>query len=199
MASYSSTLLSIIDKAVAIKGIAVADMERKPTPGKWSKKEILGHLIDSAYNNHARFLIAEKQGNLIFSGYDQVEWVKRNNYQEQDRSEIFQAWSVVNTHLSRLINSIPDHILSNLTTEHNFHKICFNLLQEGAPSNLSYLIWDYLDHMEHHLVQIIPDYKVINLPFETYPGLLQAFHFYVLYGNINPNVFLPYKAYRRIG
>ncbi|MEM6770857.1 MAG: DinB family protein, partial [Bacteroidota bacterium] len=60
----------------------------KPQPNIWSKQEILGHLVDSAYNNHQRFLRAPGQGDLRFPGYDQDEWVRRNGYQNRPSEEV---------------------------------------------------------------------------------------------------------------
>ncbi len=134
----------------------------KPAPDKWSKKEILGHLIDSAYNNHQRFIRAEGQGNLIFSGYDQADWVVQNNYQNRDKDEVIDTWFMANQHLSFLLEQIPESVMQEETNHHNFHQICMNRLQEGETSTLSYLIWDYLFHLEHHLVQILPQYEAIS-------------------------------------
>lgn len=158
--NHSDKLRSIIDTAhhILLK-IDIAQFNHKSSPEKWSKLEILGHLIDSAYNNHQRFIRAEEQDNLIFRGYNQVNWVKKNNYQNRNPKEIIETWKIANEHLAILIENIPADILNQKTTEHNFHKICMNLLQEGAETSLSYLIWDYIFHLEHHLGQIIDGYE----------------------------------------
>lgn len=163
MKPYSEILDQIILIAASgIKAIDGSEFAYKASPEKWSKKEILGHLIDSAYNNHQRFLRAEEQGHLVFSGYDQVDWVKKNNYQNRERDELVDTWVCVNRHLSFLIAAIPEKILLKENKEHNFHNICMNLITAEEPSTLSYLIWDYLFHLEHHLAQIIPGYRKIN-------------------------------------
>lgn len=51
----------------------------KINPAKWSKKEILGHLIDSATNNHHRFVRVQFETNLKIS-YDQNKWNQYNFY-----------------------------------------------------------------------------------------------------------------------
>ena len=155
MANYAHLLRESIRSAQSlINENSMADFEYKASPEKWSKKEILGHLIDSAYNNHQRFLRAGTQGSLIFRGYDQVNWVKQNKYQQREKEEVLATWIQVNKHLAFLIEGIPEEKLHRETVEHNFHQICSNLREEGEPCNLAYLIWDYLYHLEHHLTQI---------------------------------------------
>ncbi len=159
---YHQTLNKIIATVPAqIKAIDQATMNFKPKPAKWSKKELLGHLVDSAYNNHQRFLRAEEQDNLIFQGYDQDDWVIKNNYQNRETDEILNLWILSNQHLSVLIENLPKSILKKETTEHTFHKICMNLLKEDEPTSLSYLIEDYIFHLEYHLAQLITDYRQI--------------------------------------
>lgn len=160
---YHQTLNKIIATVPAqIKAIDKATMNFKPKPAKWSKKELLGHLVDSAYNNHQRFLRAEQQGNLIFQGYDPDEWVIKNNYQNRETDEILNLWILSNQHLSALVENLPKSILQKETTAHNFHKICMNLLKEGESTSLSYLMEDYIFHLEYHLNQLITDYKYVQ-------------------------------------
>ena len=163
MADNSKVLQSIISTASAnIERMERDELNFKRSPEKWSKKEILGHLVDSAYNNHQRFLRAQQQGHLNFSTYDQNDWVVKNNYQNRDLDDVLETWNTANLHLYELINALPEEVLYGTTTDHNFHKICFNRLKENESTSLNYLIWDYLEHLEYHLAQIIPDYEKIN-------------------------------------
>ena len=160
MLPYHQQLNTIINNAIdKIKAITDEDFNHKPSPIKWSKKEILGHLIDSAYNNHQRFLRANTQDDLIFQGYDQDNWVIMNNYQNRSRDEVLDTWITVHRHLGELIEKLPAHILERQTSKHNFHKICMNRLQAEDTATLAYLVWDYLFHQEHHLSQIISGYE----------------------------------------
>jgi hypothetical protein len=160
MVNYADILIQIISSASeAIDSMSESEMDLKPNPDKWSKKEILGHLIDSTFNNHRRFLKAQSQDNLIFCGYDQELWVKKNNYQERDKEEILITWEIVNNHMDHMLRSIPESTMTQKTSNHNFHEICMKPLQKGESSSLSYLLWDYVYHMEHHLSQIIPGYQ----------------------------------------
>ena len=159
MQDYPQALRRIIrHTAETMTLISSQDFNHKDHPHKWSKKELLGHLIDSAYNNHQRFLRATTQADFIFQGYDQDQWVLQNNYQNRPKEEVINTWVTVNQHLSILLEGLPKELLTRETTQHNFHKICMNRLEEGEKSSLPYLIWDYLFHLEHHLVQILPNY-----------------------------------------
>jgi len=166
--TYSEILLNIVTDADSlINGSDQAAMDYKASAAKWSKKEILGHLVDSAYNNHQRFMRAEGQGNLVFWGYDQDGWVKKNNYQKRTTEEILRLWVNVNQHLGQLIASLPQSTLNLKTVEHNFDIICMNRLRTKDLTCLSYLIWDYLFHIEYHLTQIIPNYKKKNRAYKN--------------------------------
>lgn len=166
MKQYAITLRKIIDLTQpALNSIDEKVFNHKPAPNKWSKKEILGHLIDSAYNNHQRFLRANSQENLVFQGYNQTEWVTLNNYQHRNKKEVIDTWITVNRHLGYLMDQISQEAGTKLTKEHNFHLICMTPIKEDSTTTLSYLIWDYLFHLEHHLKQILPNYSPINEPF----------------------------------
>ena len=134
----------------------------KPSPSKWSKNEILGHLVDSAYNNHQRLVRAKTQGNLIFQGYDQDDWVIQNNYQSRTFNSIQGSWLMANQHLNSLIANLSVDYLERLTTDHNFNQICMNKLPKGQPASLAYLVLDYCFHLEHHISQILPNYKKLG-------------------------------------
>ncbi len=164
--SYQQILTQILDEAVPqLLAQSPEAMQHKTEPGKWSKQEIMGHLVDSAYNNHQRFLRAAGQGNLIFNGYDQVAWVQKNAYQEREWAEVVKLWEATNRHLGHVIRSIDPSFLVHETAEHNFHIIGMNRPVEGSLSSLAYLIWDYIFHLEHHLTQLLPGYERVLPPF----------------------------------
>lgn len=160
MLDYPQALRKIIQHTAAEMAlISALDFDHKDHPLKWSKKEVLGHLIDSAYNNHQRFLRATTQTDFIFEGYDQDQWVKQNNYQNRTQEEVINTWVTVNQHLAVLLEGLPKALLHRETTQHNFHNICMHRPKAGEPCSLAYLIWDYLFHLEHHLAQILPNYS----------------------------------------
>lgn len=153
---YSLKIHEILERYRPIlDSISSEELSDKPLIHKWSKKEILGHLIDSAYNNHQRFLRAEKKGNLIFEGYDQDEWVTRNNYQNRGSKEVISLFNAAQLHISHLISAIDEEVLMQTTSDHNFDMICMERVENGKPSSLGYLIGDYIGHLEHHLKQVV--------------------------------------------
>lgn len=159
MTKHATRLFQIINDARDIlKKENVREMEMKPDPLKWSKKEILGHLIDSAYNNYLRFLMAEQQGNLIFNGYNQDDWVIKNKYQSREINQLIEIWYHLNSHIVELIRGIPESTILQKTIDHNFDQICMNRIQASEETNLDYLIEDYIFHIEHHLCQISSSY-----------------------------------------
>ncbi|MDF1695641.1 MAG: DinB family protein [Saprospiraceae bacterium] len=153
---YSTRLEVILTKFEnEIKYLDLAEMSIKPTSGAWSKKEIVGHLIDSALSNYHRFISAEKKGNLEFEGYDQDKWVIKNDYENRDINELIALFLGLNRHISNLISTLDPNTLAETTLEHNFDQICMKGLEKETPASLNYLIEDYLFHLNHHLKQIL--------------------------------------------
>jgi hypothetical protein len=127
---------------------------RKPAPTKWSAKEILGHLIDSACNNHRRFVIAQEMDDLIFDGYAQEHWVAAQQYQSASWAELIVLWQRYNQHLARVIDLIPSEVLEKKHSLHNLHQVAWKAIPENEPATLHYFIDDYINHMAHHLKQM---------------------------------------------
>jgi hypothetical protein len=113
----------------------------KEQNNKWSKKEILGHLIDSATNNHQRFVRAQFEPNPEIV-YDQENWNLFSYYQQMDSRDLIGFWLTYNKHLISLIENMPKESLS---------RTC---LIAGSLLTLQYLVDDYVVHLEHHLKQI---------------------------------------------
>jgi hypothetical protein len=116
----------------------------RPAPGKWSKKEILGHLIDSATNNHQRFVRMQLTAHLELPGYDQEEWVRLQHYQDRPWREIIDMWQVYNNQLVEVIRNIDPKALRNTWRA-----------PDGKDVDLEFVVRDYLVHMRHHLDQIL--------------------------------------------
>lgn len=146
-----------------LEALSEPTVSQKPAPNKWSPKEILGHLIDSAANNHQRFVRAPMQKNLIFVGYDQDQWVLLQDYQNKEWSDIIELWHHYNKHLAQYIQSIPVEAMETQTHEHNLHNIAYVTVPKDQSTNLSYFIHDYVGHLEHHIRQILPGYVPIVL------------------------------------
>jgi hypothetical protein len=122
--------------------------------GKWTRKEILGHLIDSAANNHARFVTGQFSDELIFPSYEQDMWVKVQNYKEASWDSIITLWVAYNKHILHVVDSIPESILTEPREIHNLDEICYQPVPNDEPATLEYLINDYFDHMQYHLENI---------------------------------------------
>ena len=154
--NLSEDLRRVIDVAIAaFKGISEQEWTMRTSPDKWSKKEILGHLVDSAYNNHPRIMSACVKEDLKFEGYAQDDWVTNNNYQNRDSQELIHLWKYANLHLSHLIEGLPSEILDRGTVHHNFDQMLMRPFEKESPATLRFLIEDYIFHIEHHLKQIV--------------------------------------------
>lgn len=147
--------LSTIETAEEnLKSIPPDKSAIKPAPGKWSAKEILGHLIDSTIVNSQRFLNAQTQDDLTFSPYPQNQYVEVQKYQEQDWEQLIQIWKHANLHLKEIVERIPQSVLDKPHHKHNFHEIAFRSVAAEEAVTLRFLIEDYHLHMVHHLNQI---------------------------------------------
>ncbi|MDO0826061.1 DinB family protein [Desulfosporosinus nitroreducens] len=112
--------------------------------GKWSKKETLGHLCDSATNNHHRFIKIQIEGQpFVIGPYNQNNWVIIQDYQSMQPYEIVDYWTTLNKLIAKIISKIPDEKLLYLCD-----------IGDNKTVTLAELIEDYLRHMEHHLSQI---------------------------------------------
>ncbi|HSE34041.1 MAG TPA: DinB family protein [Pyrinomonadaceae bacterium] len=122
---------------------------------KWTRKQILGHLIDSAANNHQRFVRAQFTNALVFPGYEQDRWVDVQHYNDEDWSQLVQLWKLYNLHLAHLASFISLDVLRGERTEHNLDVIAWQAIDKKEPVTLEYFIRDYAGHMRHHLAQIL--------------------------------------------
>jgi len=139
--------------AQLLRAVPEAEAARRPSPAKWSKKEILGHLVDSASNNHQRFVRARFQDELVFPAYEQDDWVAAEGWQERPWHETLELWRLYNLHLAHVIASTPRALAERVHTRHNLHLRAWKPIAEGAPTTLTWFMEDYLGHLEHHLAQ----------------------------------------------
>jgi hypothetical protein len=123
-----------------LAGFPEAESERRPSPERWSKKEVVGHLIDSASNNHQRFVRGQLAGGQDFPRYEQEGWVRVQGYQSARWGDLIDLWRAYNTHLL--------HVARGMTAESR-RAIC--RVGGGAEVTLEWLFGDYVDHLEHHL------------------------------------------------
>lgn len=127
-------LLSAIDDAV---------FSEKSSPEKWSKKEIIGHLIDSATNNHHRFIRGQFEATPRIV-YDQNKWNQYGCYQQMKGPQVISFWAAYNRQLLELVKLIPETQLA-----------CTVDMGGEQAVGLDFVITDYVRHMEHHLRQVL--------------------------------------------
>jgi hypothetical protein len=111
----------------------------------WSPKEELGHLIDSAANNHQRFVRAALEPEYRGPGYAQDSWVRLHGYRETPWTALVSSWYSYNELPARLISNIPGDRLSTP---------CYTGLAE-SPVTLGFAIDDYMLHMQHHIDHLL--------------------------------------------
>lgn len=134
-----------------ISQISDDNITYKPTPSKWSKQEILGHLVVSATNNHHRFIKAQFEP-LVIIPYAQDEWNEVSHFNDMHRAHVTNFWAMYNQHLVELLKRMPADALQTTCTL-------------GKKSvTLQWLIEDYVWHMEHHLRQIVGAENVLASP-----------------------------------
>jgi len=127
----------------------------RPTPGKWSQKEIIGHLIDSASNNHGRFVRAQLQDDLIFAGYDQDAWVRAQRYQERSWVDLVRFWQAFNHHIATVMETADPHEVTRPRARHNLDQLAWRSVSAMQSTTLGYFMRDYVEHLQHHLRQAL--------------------------------------------
>lgn len=133
----------IAENAIYFPTIDNAILETK-NPAKWSKKEILGHLVDSAIHNLVRFTeINYLEKPYHHRPYNQNDLVSLNQYQTIDTNELIQLWLSLNKQIIRIFKSIDHKALD--------YQI---ILNDQSVIDLKFLITDYVEHLEHHINQI---------------------------------------------
>ena len=138
-----STYISLLEK------LTEENASPKPLPDKWSRKELVGHMVDSAQNNIRRFIVAQYETNPAIS-YAQDHWVAAADYQHYPIQDLIQLWILLNRHLVRVLKNIPVDMYSNEVLT-------------GSRHSIEWLAADYNKHLLHHL------HQVLNLKEVAYP------------------------------
>lgn len=149
-------LREVVERAAPLLS-ALSDEEsaRPVAAGKWSPREIIGHLIDSASNNHQRFVRAQFQDDLIFPTYAQEDWVRVQDYARAPWRELLTLWQSYNLQLARVMAAVPQVVRDREHRKHNLHRIAWQIVPEDKPATLFYLMSDYVSHLKNHLRQIL--------------------------------------------
>jgi hypothetical protein len=118
-------------------------VELKLSPVKWSPKEELGHLLDSAANNHQRIVRTQLEDEPKMPGYDGNAWVELHKYQRRNWQEMIDLWRNLNRQLLAAAEAISDAAWLRTCT-----------IADSQPLTLKFVFEDYIDHMVHHLKHI---------------------------------------------
>jgi len=132
-----------------LQSISESESSIRPASDKWSKKEILGHLIDSASNNHQRFVRAQLSSEIRLPEYEQERWVRAQSYQTESWENIVGLWKSFNLHLL--------HVAANIPVDKT-NSLCF--IGENEPVMLEFLFSGYVDHVKHHLQQLLTEHSL---------------------------------------
>jgi len=136
---------------IKLKQFSSEKLLKRPAPDKWSRQEILGHLIDSAINNLKRFTEIQflSQPYTVIS-YNQNELITVNDYQNLSLDHLLNLWQALNRQIIFVVKRIPADKL-NYPVDPQY--------ESKELKTLSWIICDYLAHMEHHFRQIFPEYN----------------------------------------
>jgi hypothetical protein len=144
MKELSEKLLSLVEVAEPrLREIGESESLQPILPGGWSRRQVIGHLTDSASNNHQRFVRAVLQTSLDFPGYDQSGNVRVQAVQSADWKLLVALWAAYNRYLAHVIAQLPP---SKLDT------VC--RIGSGEAVTLEFLVTDYVRHLVHHLNQL---------------------------------------------
>jgi hypothetical protein len=131
--------------------LALGDASGVPrAPGQWSRREILGHLVDSAINNYSRFVRGQLEESLVFPGYAQEAWVRVGGYQEAQLEELVMLWQALNSRIAAVMEATPEQARSRLVTPDAGGGVTVT-----ESLTLEQLMSDYVAHLNHHLEQIL--------------------------------------------
>jgi hypothetical protein len=134
---------TVRDAVQWLQGLDAAAVAHRPAADRWTIKEVIGHLIDSAANNHQRFVRAQFIPELTFPAYEQNEWVACQAYNDADWPELLELWQRYNRHLAHVIRHVRPSSLGVRCTIGSYE-----------PVTLQFLIEDYVVHLKHHLDKV---------------------------------------------
>lgn len=155
MPEYVAELLEAIDEAMpALREMSEEQSRLRPGPDKWCPREVIGHLVDSASNNHQRFVRAQFQDDLVFSGYEQDAWVSLQRYRDAPWEELIALWRTFNLHIARIMDLVPKDERDRPRARHNLDELAWRPIPRDDPATLDYVMSDYVAHLKHHLAQI---------------------------------------------
>jgi hypothetical protein len=145
------------ESAPRLLALSAEEAGRPRDGGGWSAAQIVGHLIDSATNNHRRFVLAQFKDDLVFEGYAQEDWVSAQGYDTADWPLLVGLWRNYNLHLAHVMSRAPAESLRRERAAHSLDRIAWQAVPPERPATLEYLMRDYVGHLKSHLRQIFPE------------------------------------------
>jgi hypothetical protein len=145
MKEIAISLQNTLEKAMPLLSQIAENETTISSEGKWSKKEIIGHLIDSACNNQQKFVRTMAQPHLDFVGYAQNYWVEVQAYNSYEWRELLTVWKAYNIHIAHIIANVKTETLQNTIS-----------IDGKGLFTLAFIMEDYVEHLKHHLAQILP-------------------------------------------
>ena len=145
METVAAELVEVADAvSQRLEKVSEEEASVRPSSSEWSKKEIVGHLIDSATNNHHRFVRAQQQEDeLVFPAYEQEDWGRLQAHNNSSWEQLVSLWRLYNLHLAHIVSHIPSEKLETVCK-----------IGSNKPVTLRYLVEDYLVHIKQHLEQL---------------------------------------------
>jgi hypothetical protein len=155
MNELADDLRAIVESAAQrLRTVSEQQVSSPGLDGQWSARQVLGHLIDSAANNHQRFVRSQFVEDLAFPGYDQERWVAAGHCDGEAWLTLVELWRLYNEHLAHIVDHIPEAVLLRPRSPHTLDVIAFHPVKADEPATLEYLIRDYIGHLQHHLAQL---------------------------------------------
>jgi DinB superfamily len=141
--------LLINEYAPALKALSKTGLEKKPSPAKWSGKEIIGHLVDSAQSNIRRFVMAQYE-ETPYIVYNQTKWVEIVNYQHWDSNQLIDLWYLLNKQVCEILKNMSPAAAQLTCRTQETHTI-------------EWLANDYIKHLRHH-IHVVLDREPVAYP-----------------------------------
>jgi len=156
MEETAQHLIATVQQALALlQEISDSEASVKPAQGKWSHKEIIGHLVDSANNNVQKFVRTILHDGVHMPPYEQDSWVSSQHYNEEYWKQLLSIWEYNNYHIAHIMQHVPASVYG--------HKI---FIGGKGPYTLEFIVKDYNEHLKHHLKQVLPDHPFLANNFE---------------------------------
>ena len=153
MKATVNALKTVLEEMLpALEFMSDAEFSAKPRQDKWSKKEVMGHLVDSAQNNLRRFISAQTEDRPRII-YEQDFWVSANGYQAAGKQDVITLWRLLNERICAVLSVMPPS---------SYNTLCNTSKGEPQFRTLEWLATDYVKHLKHHMNQVVPgSYDVV--------------------------------------